>query len=636
LATTEDQKRLYWKRRAGGVSMRESAIAAGISLSTAQRIEKSRKRVRDQTVRVTQSVGDPDDAEHPKKYEELCPEAKRAFDDFAFFQEYYLGRIPLPWQTIAAEQVLAWVEDLDHDTFAVINAPPGVGKTLLFTHDVPAWLTIRNRAIRGLMGAITGHLASAYVNRLRRTLEATRPIPGKPAEVRAGTAYDAKGCIAKDFGRFKPLDREIWTKEAFVVAQIGDYGIVEKEATWTAYGFDQEFIGSRIDFMVWDDLVNPRKQRTQVAQEQLQNEWDDLVETRLEPGGVLLLPGQRLSSADLYRYNLDKRVPEVVDESTGDILESAPRYHHLCFQAHSEDRCAPEFHKRSAPAFPVGCLLAPRRVDWPKISYLRSRPQSRYETIYQQQDTDPATVLVQRAWVSGAGDYPGCYDNDRGSLELPPGLSPPLFSALSVDPSPTRYWGLFWAVYQPATEQRFVIDLDRRVMKGPEFLEWNPDLAGNERGGYSGMLEEYWQMSKELQVPITHLIVEINVANRFLVQYKFFTNWLRLRGVQLVPHTTGRNKTDPEYGVWSLQDVWRFGRIRLPNKSSDPIRLKVMKLVEEMCTYPDAVTTDLLMAHWFYEFQLPKLYHGPHVPKREWRPSWMSGAGVPALSGYRQ
>ena len=207
----------------------------------------------------TKSAGNPEDADHPKTFDELCPEAQRAYNDFPFFQEYYLGRIPLPWQEIAAQQVLAWVEDLEHDTFAVINAPPGVGKTLLFTHDIPCWLTIRNRAIRGLMGAITGHLASAYVNRLRRTLEATRPIPGKPAEVRAGTAYDAKGCIAADFGRFKPLDREIWTKEAFVVAQIGDYGITEKEATWTAYGFDQEFIGSRIDFMVWDDLGQPQE-----------------------------------------------------------------------------------------------------------------------------------------------------------------------------------------------------------------------------------------------------------------------------------------------------------------------------------------------------------------------------------------
>ena len=610
--------------------MRDAARTAGISLSSAQLLEKGRKRDQSHT------AGRPEDATEPKKFEDLCEAAQRAYNDFPFFQEYYFGRIPLPWQEEAAQQVLAWVEDKTREDYAVINAPPGVGKTLLFTHDIPAWLTVRNRAIRGLMGAITGNLASNYVNRLRRTLEATRPIPGKPAEVLAGTAFDAKGCLSQDFGRFKPLDRELWTKEAFVVAQIGDYGITEKEATWTAYGFDQEFIGSRIDFMVWDDLVNPRKQRTLVAQEQLQTEWDDLVETRLEPGGVLLLPGQRLSSADLYRYNLDKRVPEVVDEATGEILESVPRYHHILFQAHSEDRCLPEHHKRDSYPYPVGCLLAPRRIDWPKISYLRSRSGSKFETIYQQQDTDPATVLVQRAWVSGSGEFPGCYDNDRGSLELPPGLQAPLFSAMAVDPSPTRYWGIFWAVYQPATEQRFLMDIEKRVMKGPEFLEYNPDLRGfDEHNGYSGLLEQWWCNSRDLKVPITHLIVEINVANRFLVQYKFFTDWLRFRGVQMVPHTTGRNKTDPEYGVWSLQDLWRFGRIRLPNSDRDPVRLKVMKFVEEMCTYPDAVTTDLLMAHWFYEFQLPKLYHGPHVPKREWRPSWMTAEGDPYNAAYR-
>ena len=582
----------------------------------------------------TRSAGDAHTADEPKSYEQLEPNAQRAFNDFPFFQEYYLGRIPLPWQEIAAHQVLAWVDDKSREDYAVINAPPGVGKTLLFTHDIPAWLTIRNRAIRGLMGSITGNLASAYVNRLRRTLEATRPIPGKPAEVLAGTAYDAKGCLSIDYGRFKPLDREIWTKEQFVVAQIGDYGITEKEATWTAYGFDQEFIGSRIDFMVWDDLVNPRKQRTIIAQEQLQTEWDDLVETRLEPGGVLLLPGQRLSSSDLYRYNLDKRVPDVVDEATGEILEAVPRYHTIKFQAHAEDRCKPENHRRTSPAFPEGCLLAPRRIDWTKVSYLRSRPQSRFETIYQQEDTDPATVLVQRAWVSGAGDFIGCYDNDRGRLELPPGLGPPLFSAMAVDPSPTRYWGIYWAVYQPASEQRFVMDLEKRVMKGPEFLDFNPDMVGkDEHNGYSGLLEEWWCTSRDLGVPITHLILEINAAQRFLSQFKFFTRWLSWRGVQMVNHTTHRNKSDPEYGVWSVQDVWRNGRIRLPNKSGDAGRLKVMKLVEEVCTYPDSVTTDLLMAHWFYEFQLPNLYRPPHEPHRERRPSWMTDAG--AFGMYR-
>jgi hypothetical protein len=206
---------------------------------------------------------------------------------------------------------------------------------------------------------------------------------------------------------------------------------------------------------------------------------------------------------------------------------------------------------------------------------------------------------------------------------------------MAVDPSPTRYWGIFWAVYQPATEQRFVMDLEKRVMKGPEFLEYNPDMRGvDEHNGYSGLLEEWWCTSRDLKVPITHLIVEINAAQTFLVQFKFFTDWLRFRGVQLVNHTTHKNKSNPEFGVWSVQDVWRFGRIRLPNKYGDDSRLKVMKLVEEVCTYPDSVTTDMLMAHWFYEFQLPKLYHGEHTPSREWRPSWMSGEA--SWANYRR
>jgi hypothetical protein len=589
---------------------------AGFSLTKARALEQGR---RDQKKTAATSSEAEDNLQDPKRPDELSAEARRALDDFPYFQRRYFGRIPLPWQEEAALKVVEWLES-DREEYAVVNAPPGVGKTLLFTHDIPAWLIVRNRAIRILMGAITGNLAAQYVNRLRRTLESTRPIPGKPAEVLAGTAYDAEANLAVEFGRFKPLDRELWTKNSFVVAQVGDYAIIEKEATCTAYGFDQEFIGNRVDFMVWDDLVNPRKQRTIVAQEQLQEEWDDLVETRLEPRGVLLLPGQRLASGDLYRYNLDKRVPEVIDEVTGDILESSPRYHHLKFQAHSLDRCQPEYHKRGAPAYPVGCLLAPNRLDWPKISYLKSNRSQRFEVVYQQEDVDAETVLVQKDWVWGHGDFPGCVNDHRDRLELPRtpegaiALSPPLFSAMTVDPSPSKYWGIEWWVYHADSEKRFLMDLVRQKMEAPDFLSYN-------NGEYSGLVEEWWQTSKHIGVPFTFLIVEVNAAQKFMVQYQFIKDWATKRGVQIVQHTTHRNKTDPELGVWTVRDNWRFGRIDLPGKGTG--RFLSLKLIEEVTTYPQAITTDLLMAHWFFEFQLPNLFHPAHEPFRQRRPSWL-------------
>ena len=118
----------------------------------------------------------------------------------------------------------------------MVNCPPGVGKTTLFTHDIPAWLTVRNRQIRGMMGHAVGAKAKEYTNRLRRTLSRTLPEKCNDDDRVRGFALDAETTLADDFGRFQAIG-DTWTADQFVVQQYGDMGsVTEKEATWTAYG----------------------------------------------------------------------------------------------------------------------------------------------------------------------------------------------------------------------------------------------------------------------------------------------------------------------------------------------------------------------------------------------------------------
>ena len=124
-----------------------------------------------------------------------------------------------------------------------------------------------------------------------------RPVLVSPDEalLRKGFATEPKGVLAKDYGRFKPLERDLWTRDAFVVMQYDAMSVTEKEPTWSAYGMDTGFIGGRYDFVIWDDLVDPRKLRSTEQKEALENMWTDIAESRLEPGGLLVLQGQRLS-----------------------------------------------------------------------------------------------------------------------------------------------------------------------------------------------------------------------------------------------------------------------------------------------------------------------------------------------------
>jgi hypothetical protein len=421
------------------------------------------------------------------------------------------------------------------------------------------------------------------------------------------------------FGRFQPADREPWTAAYFVVRQPGDAKVSEKEPTWSGYGMDAGFIGGRYNFVVWDDLVDPRKLRTIEAKETLQGLWDDVAETRLEPGGLLILQGQRISSDDLYRYCVDKTVPLDIDPQTGEIVTSRPKYHHIVFQAHYPDKCSAGVnggtginggsHRLDAEPFPEGCLLSPYRLPWRKLSAAMTNNKDRFAVIYQQEDSDPDSVLVDPAWIYGHGEYPGCLDPDRDRLELPRdetgaiSLAGELFSAMSVDPSPTKMWALEWWVYQPFNEYRWLMDLLRSPMDADDFLDWN-----NDSQRFSGVLDEWVLASREIGVPITHVIVEQNAAQRFLLQYEHVRRWMSVRGVEIVAHNTHRNKSDPEFGVQTIAPHYRFGRVRLPYKRNSDGFNCAMNLINEVTKYPHGRTDDCVMAHWFLEWQLPHLY----------------------------
>jgi transcriptional regulator with XRE-family HTH domain len=629
VAVSPDQKAKFWHYREAGFTQAESARKAGFSVATAQRIEKKgweNEKGKDlQILRATEKLPDPID------HDDLCDEAKRALEDFSYFQRRYLGRISAPWQKEAAE-ALATLLETDNEEYVVINAPPGSGKSTAFVHDIPLWLICRNRGVRIMLGSATMSLAKKYLGRIKRSLERVEPERAKSDDLRKGVALDAEATISQDFGRFRPDDKEIWTNEALVVKQpAGQGAISEKEATVTAYGIDTSFIGGRYDAVFWDDLVDPRKMRTLEQKEALQDVYQDVCESRLEPGGLLVLQGQRISSDDLYRFALDMTAPGLEDDDEDkedeDREEITPRfgegrdgkkYHHLIFKAHYEEKCDGSAHKKSSPAYPDGCLLVPRRLPWNKIRTLMSNRGERFATIYQQQDVDPSEVLVPNAWVYGHGDFVGCIDHDRDRLEIPMGLDPSqCLSVATADPSPTNYWSVQWWIYDPQSERRYLIDLLRRKMDAPDFLDWD-----SAQGRFIGVMDDWQDASRILGFPITTWIVESNAAQRFMLQYDHVRRWRSLNDVDIIAHTTSRNKSDPQFGVETIAPHWRFGRVRIPGRGDG--KVIGMRLVDEVTKYPHGRTDDCVMAEWFFEWNLPNLMVPTAHTIQAWRPSWVS------------
>ena len=61
----------------------------------------------------------------------------------------------------------------------------------------------------------------------------------------------AEGCLAQDYGRFRPRTGDVWRADEFTVlastdlAIDGESSVEDKEPTVSSFGMDSEFLGAR-------------------------------------------------------------------------------------------------------------------------------------------------------------------------------------------------------------------------------------------------------------------------------------------------------------------------------------------------------------------------------------------------------
>lgn len=602
------------KLYAEGYNKAEIARRAGVHYNTVCRLLKNGQR--DET--------------------QLTPEARRALNDFGYYRRRYMGRISLPWHTQLASKIVELLATTERE-YLVVNVPPGAGKSTTLT-DLCCWALTRDRTTRILYGSAVETVASDYTRRIMNDL--TRPDPWKASskDLELGLAVDAESTLEKDFGKFKPANGDRWTKEKFVIAQEAGRTAQEKEASVVAYGFDSQFLGGRFDLSLWDDLVTEKNIRTEDGRNRLFQWWENTAETRCEPGGLVVLNGQRLGPHDLYRYTLDMigETAELHVLDDPDVSDTAPRkYHHVMFPAHAEDTCKgptitlkgkeipnPD-HQVTAQPWPAGCLLDPKRLSWRFLAPIKANRGEKFEIVYQQKDTDPVNALVRHEWIDGGLgpdgiEHPGCL-SQRHIAQAPPSLGP-CWSVITVDPSPTKYWGIIWWLYDDTTDRWILMDLVRAKMDAPDWLDYHIDT-----GEFTGIAEEWVQRSKELGRPITDVIVEINAAQKFMHQYDYTKRWASTRSVTIRGHQTNVNKGDSEYGIQMLAPLYRHGRVDLPWGSNEARNLSRL-LIKEVTQWPMGTTDDLVMSHWFGAFTASRVYNASPQVIQFRRPSWLRSA----------
>lgn len=513
-------------------------------------------------------------------------------DNFGAFRQRYFKRMATPWQEDAANKVLSYLERPEK-VYVVINAPPGSGKSTLFTHDIPAWLAARRPTIRCLIGSRTERQAAQYTGRLRRSFG------------------NERSAFVQELGPFRPLQRDLWRNSEFLIAVPEEGQNDEKEPTFAAYGQDSGFLGGRYDFVIWDDLVDFRNAKSAEGRATLVNWYETESLTRLEPQGLFLLQGQRIGPDDLYRYSLDL---------TDGTDEDNPLFEHVVYRAHYEDRCE-GLHSIEAPPWPEGCLLDPVRLPWRELRAKERNQMERYLVLYQQEDLDPDASLVHHLWLEGgiAKDgtlLPGCWDEDRALRDLPTDVPiEECVAVATVDPSGSAFWAIQLWLYHPETDKRYLIDFFRGPLTAPGFLD-------RVNGEFIGVLEEWQTWSYAAGIPIQTWVVEANACQRYLLQYQHTQDWIMRWSVNVVPHQTTLRRHDPEFGVQSIAPHFKYGRVRLPGRSHQQIK----SFTDELTRWPNGRTEDCVMACWFFEIYKPQITPMNPQQIRMWRPSWAKNA----------
>lgn len=640
-------RRKFARYRDEGYNLTEAARMAGVSRrwafdydrglkDTANR-EGQRKVSVDPNNPYVQVRGEIPEFPAPIPHDQLSDDAKRGLDDIGFFARRYFGLVLQPFQTYLTEKITE-LSATPEKEYCVINQAPGTGKSTFYALVLPAWLTARERQTRGLIISATDTQAKWYVGKLKDALENPYAPTADDDDKKAGIAFDAQACLLADYGRFKPEVRtQKWASDAFYVELPEGVATIQKEPTWSAFGRSSGFLGLRVGYALADDVYDPEKNRTAEARDDLKRWWSDVAEKRLEPGGLLVLQMQRLDADDICRYALDMG-GTVLRE--GD--ETPRKYHHFKFKAHYPEYCHDDHGEDAKPYDPrnpaaAGCLLYPARLGWSELE-AEAKNNVNFEMVFQQEDVATKRSLVNRLWINGGTDpesreyFPGCIDRERDLCEIPSNLDGGLLSIVTADPSPTQFWAVIWwlvrvdlAKLEPI--QRYVLDIKRQKMDAPDLLDWD-----NDHQKFTGVMQEWQLRSKDLGYPITHWIIEENAAQRFLLQYGHVGRWMTAHATSIFGHNTDRSKkADKDYGVWTIRNHYRSGRIRLPYRFDTDARLVSQKLVDEVCRYPDGRTDDTVMAHWFLEWWLPQLVSDLGAEEYEdedgqWRPSWMEVA----------
>jgi hypothetical protein len=407
----------------------------------------------------------------------------------------------------------------------VVTSHVEAGKTAQFSIARVLWELGKNPNLRIVILSNTGDQAKKIVRTVGQYIKKSRELRQVFPELQP-----------------HPDIEQPWTSTSLVVNR----GIISKDPSVQAIGFGGAIMGSRIDLLLLDDLLDYENTRTPHQMDGVYN-W--------------------LRASALGRLTQNSRVWGVTNswhpKDPMERLAAQPGYKHL--RTPVVDEVTGEL---SWPArWPMSRIKKARR-DLGPLEFGR-------QLMCQARDDEQARF--HRAWIDVGLDRGRGYRfvQDISASELPDGYAIFTGCDLAVQEHSAADLTVFFTILLWPTGERQVINIEAGRWNGPEIVK-RVDNIGNRYGGI--------------------IVVENVGAQDYILQFSRVMTRSTVR-----PFTTGRNKANPAFGVESLAAELEAGRWVIPNAySSRRLHPEVSAWVNDMLFYnPKEHTGDRLMASWF-------------------------------------
>ncbi len=421
-----------------------------------------------------------------------------------------------------------WHRLLDKQPRLVIWGHPESGKSAQVAVARVLWELGRNPNLRIVVISATEKLAKKLISTVRQYIE-------KSAELH--TVFPDLRARAQKAG-------QPWSMTALTVER----SVISKDPSLQAVGIAGNILGSRIDVLIFDDILTRPNTRTEAK---LAETFDWLTGTPL---------GRLTSGARVWAVTNAWNPHDAMERLVAERGFKGVRFPVLL----------PDGTPAWPDRFPPKRLRRIRR-DLGAVEYARQMLCIA---------RDESEARFKREWIEvglkrGAGySLVNRVDPD----DLPNGYA--IFHGvdLAVSLKTSADLTVFFTILLHPNGDRQVLSIIAGRWSGPDIVERVDDLAAR----YGGLF-----------------IVENNAAQQFILQFAAETT-----RAQLKAFTTGHNKADPAFGVESLATELEAGWwiIPSPEDRGDPLPPEVEAWVSEMVGYdprPGKHTGDRIMSSWF-------------------------------------